>query len=69
MPDRTLHDAAQQARESRVCKALDLLLEHGRVFANDFSGVLSLEIEIRCGGVQNIRLGKSIRDQEPRKAA
>jgi hypothetical protein len=74
MPEQTIAQATQCTKESRVCRALDSLLEHGRVFRSDFSGSLTLDVEIRNGGVQDVRLTKRVRDQqsdaqESRKAA
>jgi hypothetical protein len=54
---------AQMAKEGRVSQALLKLLENGRVFGPEFSGTLSLEIEIRNGGLQDVRLSKRIRDR------
>jgi hypothetical protein len=63
MAEATMAQAAQQAKESRVCRALDKLLEHGKVFASDFSGSLTLELELRNGGIQDLRLTQRTRDQ------
>lgn len=63
MANDALHAAVNDLKAERVFRAARLLLDAGRVFESGFSGKLTMTVEIRNGGIQDLRLGREFRDQ------
>lgn len=63
MAETTTADAGRRAKMDRVLRALDQLLAGGEAFNPSFSGQLTLDLEIRSGGIQDLRLTRRERDR------